>query len=138
MDYNNVLPLYFGKNPGSIYMGYGQNGWNTMVPQDRVLEDLEYLSQMYPTYSKKYCAMLKGMIDRVDYDGSFIYDEYPDRITFMRTVDSAMKVIRENDDPSDGGGISWEDKEPWIRELVTVIMYNEILIKRRKKNRYIY
>ena len=28
----------------------------------------------------------------------------------------------------------WMEKEPWIRELVTVLMYYEILMRRRRKN----
>jgi hypothetical protein len=51
-------------------------------------------------------------------------------------VESAMKIIQENE--KDNENIDWQDNEPWIRELVTVIMYNEILTIRRKKNRYIY
>jgi adenylate kinase family enzyme len=136
MDYNNTSPFYFAKNPGSIYMGYGQNGWNINVPQDRVLEDLEYLTQMYPAYAKKYQSLLKGMMAKMDYEGSFIYDQYPDRITFVRMIESAMKIIYENE--KDNENIDWQDKEPWIRELVTVVMYNELLALRRKKNRYIY
>jgi adenylate kinase family enzyme len=76
------------------------------------------------------------MITKLDYEGSFIYDQYPDRITFMRLVESAMKVIHENEKNNEQ--IDWEDNELWIIELVTVIMYNEILTLRRKKNRYIY
>jgi hypothetical protein len=136
MDYNNAFPFYFEKNPGSIYMGYGQDGWNRLVPQDRVLEDLEYLTQMYPAYSRKYQGMIKSMMGKMDYEGSFIYDQYPDRITFMRLVDSAMKIISENE--KNNAGIDWEDNELWIKELVTVILYNEMLIMRRKKNKYIY
>ena len=29
----------------------------------------------------------------------------------------------------------WREKEPWIRELVTVLMYYEILMRRRRKNK---
>jgi hypothetical protein len=136
MDYNKAFPFYFEKNPGSIYMGYGQDGWNRLVPQDRVLEDLEYLTQMYPAYSRKYQGMIKSMMGKMDYEGSFIYDQYPDRITFMRLVDSAMKIIGENEKNNEN--IDWEDNELWIKELVTVILYNEMLIMRRKKNKYIY
>jgi adenylate kinase family enzyme len=76
------------------------------------------------------------MMNKMDYEGSFIYDQYPDRITFMRMVDSAMKIIHDKE--KDNEKLDWEDKEPWIRELVTVIMYNELLTMRQKKKRYIY
>jgi hypothetical protein len=47
-----------------------------------------------------------------------------------------MKIISENEKNNEK--IDWEDNELWIKELVTVILYNEMLIMRRKKNKYIY
>jgi hypothetical protein len=129
MDYYNAFPFSFGLNPNARFMGYGQEGWKMAVPQDRVLEDLEYLRQMYPEYSRRYQGVVQRITSRMDYDGSFIYDQYPDRITFMRMVDSVMKVIKDEGKDDEG----WEEKEPWIRELITLLIYNEILLLRRKK-----
>jgi hypothetical protein len=47
----------------------------------------------------------------------------------MRMVDSVMKVIKDEGKDDEG----WEEKEPWIRELITLLIYNEILLLRRKK-----
>ena len=131
------------------YQGYGQWAQPGMVPQDRILEDLEYLQQMYPTYAKKYHGVISSVVDKTDYEGSFIYDQYPDKLTIQRMVASVMTIIRTNEEasPEKEAGedtvtdktltekAPWEEKEPWIRELVTVLMYYEILTRRRKKNR---
>lgn len=187
MDYYSAFPYYMG------YQGFGQWSQPGVVPEDRILEDLEYLQQMYPTYARKYQGVISSVVDKMDYDGSFIYDQYPDKLTIQRMVTSVMAVIKTNEhsdresnavpkntvlpgnlpasgtmpvngimpmnpssDTSENGmpmmpetndmgsnvtdktlteNAPWSEKEPWIRELVTVLMYYEILTRRRKKNR---
>ncbi len=129
MDYYKAFPFY---------MGYGQQ-WNIpmLANEDRILEDMEYLQQMYPSYAKKYQGVINSVVDKVDYNGSFIYDQYPDKTTLLRMVQSIMTVIKANEDqaaelaPSES--VPWEEKESWIQELVTVLMYNDIIKRRRRK-----
>lgn len=170
MDYYSAFPFYMG------YQGYGQWAQPGIVPEDRILEDLEYLQQMYPTYARKYQGTISSVVDKMDYEGSFIYDQYPDKLTLQRMVESVMVIIRTNEDTVNADGQNrdimpgtampqnmsenpmqgvpvqnptsnmtdkalteqapWCEKEPWIRELVTVLMYYEILARRRKKNKF--
>ena len=175
MDYYSAFPYYMG------YQGYGQWAQPGLVPEDRILEDLEYLQQMYPTYARKYQGTISSVVDKMDYEGSFIYDQYPDKLTMQRMVESIMVIIRVNEeaandinaDVQSGNTVPenvtelrnmpdpsmqsvpgrnamhsnavdralteqapWHEKEPWIRELVTVLMYYEILMRRRKKNKF--
>ena len=92
MDYYSAFPYYMG------YQGYGQWSQPGMVPEDRILEDMEYLQQMYPAYSKRYQGIIKSVVDKMDYDGSFIYDQYPDKLTLQRMVSSVMSVIKANEE----------------------------------------
>ena len=92
MDYYSAFPFYMG------YQGYGQWAQPGMVQEDRILEDLEYLQQMYPTYARKYQSVISSVVDKMDYEGSFIYDQYPDKLTMRRMVDSVMAVIKNNED----------------------------------------
>ena len=93
----------------------------------------------------------------MDYEGSFIYDQYPDKLSIQRMVSSVMTVIKTNEDKENGSVDSqqnqtmnenmlvtadtlterapWGEKEPWIRELVTVLMYYEILGRRKRKQK---
>ena len=150
MDYYSAFPFYMG------YQGYGQWAQPGIVSEDRILEDLEYLQQMYPTYARKYQNTIGSVVDKMDYDGSFIYDQYPDKLTIQRMVESVVAVIRTNEEKASGDQeqgaqpnvagsdmtdralteqAPWREKEPWIRELVTVLTYYEILARRRKKNK---
>lgn len=150
MDYYSAFPFYMG------YQGYGQWAQPGIVSEDRILVDLEYLQQMYPTYARKYRNTIGSVVDKMDYDGSFIYDQYPDKLTIQRMVESVVAVIRTNEETASGDQeqgaqpnvagsdmtdralteqAPWREKEPWIRELVTVLTYYEILARRRKKNK---
>lgn len=150
MDYYSAFPFYMG------YQGYGQWAQPGIVTEDRILEDLEYLQQMYPTYARKYQNTIGSVVDKMDYDGSFIYDQYPDKLTIQRMVESVVAIIRTNEETAPGDQeqgaqpnvagsdmtdralteqAPWREKEPWIRELVTVLTYYEILARRRKKNK---
>lgn len=159
MDYYRAFPFYMSYRDmpyrDTVYQGYGQ--WNQvqaeqpmMVPEDRILEDLEYLQQMYPTYAKRYQSVISNIVDKIDYENSFIYDQYPDKLTLQKMVVSVMEVIKANEDNERSDGNSetgetvddktltenapWKEKEPWIRELVTVLIYYEILMRRRRKH----
>ena len=62
---------------------------------------MEYLQQMYPTYSKKYQVRINNILDRMDYDGSMIYDQYPDRWQLERLIKNIMKTIRAEEEECD-------------------------------------
>lgn len=156
MDYYRTFPFYMGYHDipyrDMVYQGYGQrnqpqSGFPVMVPEDRILEDLEYLQQMYPTYAKKYQSVVGSVVDKIDYDNSFIYDEYPDKLTLQKMVEGVLAVIKANEEKTEDGlqdenndenvlteAAPWREKEPWIRELVTVLIYNEVLMRRKKRH----
>lgn len=172
----NAMPSNAAPNNGVPYQGYGQwgaqiaprpAGQPMMLPEDRILEDMEYLQQMYPTYAKNYQTVISSVVDKMDYENSFIYDQYPDKLSIQRMVSSVMTVIKANEDKgnvdsevrqrqemetqtqmepdADVGAIvtadtlteraPWNEKEPWIRELVTVLMYYEILGRRKRRQK---
>lgn len=168
MDYYKAFPSYMGYGDmpynNTIYQGYGRQNLAAVqqpmaFPEDRILEDMEYLQQMYPTYAKRYQAVISSVVDKMDYDSSFIYDQYPDKLSIQRMVESVMIVIKsdeendadgtdndKNDENAENGNVTsdtlterapWSEKESWIRELVTVLMYYEILARRkRRQNKY--
>ena len=143
MDFDNNYnqPMFNRSFP--FYVSYPQyHDWN-QINEDRVLEDLEYLQQMYPTYSKKYQVRINNILDRMDYDGSMIYDQYPDRWQLERLIKNIMKTIRAEEEECDNTAdtISDTDKEnkwAWIQELVTIMLYYEILKRKKKKKNYYY
>ena len=62
--------------------------------ENTVLRDLEYLQQMYPKEAKRYQKMIAGILDKMDYEGSMIYDEYPDRIQLYKLSMDILERIK--------------------------------------------
>ena len=48
--------------------------------EKRDRRDVEYMKSMYPMSAKKILPYVEEECDRMEYEGSMIYDEYPDRL----------------------------------------------------------
>lgn len=131
MDYYRPFPNY---------PGYQQNRNWDQISEERVLEDLEYLQQMYPAYAKRYQVRVRDILDRMDYEGSMIYDQYPDKWQLEQLVRSIITILKQEErgmnspQPDEMEDSKWM----WIQELITVLLYYEILTRRqrREKRRY--
>ena len=97
--------------------------------ENTVMRDLEYMQQMYPKEAKHYQKLIAGILDKMDYEGSMIYDEYPDKLQLCLMCRRAYEQVMKQE--------KWE-KETYtpeqIREIVEILMYQE-LIERRGKGR---
>ena len=72
MDFERrILPFYM-TYPAA---GYG-NGTLYGRQDGDVLRDLEYFRQMYPAQIRHYQTRVAEILDKLDYEGSVIYDEY--------------------------------------------------------------
>lgn len=80
--------------------------------------DLEYLQEMYPVEAKKYQKVIVDILDRLDYEGSMIYDEYPDKWQIYRLTQIVLDRLKESG-----------DEEP-AADLVQVLLCCEIYKKR--------
>lgn len=60
-------------------------------------EDLQYLQEMFPETARRYAAKIASVVDRLDYKGSMIYDEFPDRIRLQRLAHDIMKMIEKEE-----------------------------------------
>lgn len=125
MDYRRNLPYY------PAYPEYA--GWN-QISENRVMEDLEYLQQMYPLYAKRYQVRVRDILDRMDYTGSMIYDQYPDRLQMERLVRSIITILKQEEEALEEDDAKWS----WIQELITVLLYYEILKRRQKRRNNTY
>lgn len=126
MDYRHrVIPFY---------MAY-QTPW-VVSEEENVLKDLDYLQQMYPAQAKKYQKRIAEIVDKMDYDGSMIYDEYPDKWQLYRLGENITEIIRkeeyeeqENKSPEDR--IEEEKKWEWMADMIQILLFHEIYRRRR-------
>lgn len=59
--------------------------------------DLQYLQQMYPADAKRMQKKVEEECDKLEYEGSMMYDEYPDRVSMLLICDRIAEAIARED-----------------------------------------
>ncbi|MGN0345046.1 MAG: hypothetical protein ACI4EC_08835 [Lachnospiraceae bacterium] len=59
--------------------------------------DLQYLQQMYPADAKRMQKKVEEELDKLEYEGSMMYDEYPDRVSMLLICDRIEKALARED-----------------------------------------
>ena len=73
--------------------------------EDDAVRDLEYFLQLYPDEARRYQKKIMDILDTMDYSGSMIYDEYPDRLAMYRLSEDVIdKILREEERASESAG----------------------------------
>ena len=98
--------------------------------ENRAARDIEYLREMYPAEAKRLLGRIAEILDRMDYEESMIYDEYPDKLQLRlmcRRVYNKMMASEEM------------EEDTRIQEMVELLVYQELwkrrCMYRRKYNR---
>lgn len=103
--------------------------------EDSIIRDLEYLQQMYPAEAKRYQKLISNTLDKMDYEGSMIYDEYPDRWQLYKlSMDILDRVKREDTREEDGQNVPPEKWE-WMGDMIQILLFYEIYKRRHNSRR---
>ena len=109
--------------------------------ENSIIRDLEYLQQMYPAQAKRYQKVISNILDKLDYEGSMIYDEFPDRWQLYKLSTDILDRIRreeEKDKESDsenGGSEASVEKWKWTGDLIQILLFYEIYKRRHNTRR---
>lgn len=126
MNQSRILPFYM-TYPLPLYY----------QEEDTVTRDLEYLQQMYPLEAKRYQKIIAETLDRLDYEGSMIYDEYPDRWQIYRLTQIIVDKMRKMEDDTaaapednkaagkDGMGKTQEINAEFVQVLLCYEIYRK-------------
>ena len=101
-----------------------------MREEDSVLRDLEYLQEMYPRQAKNLQKRIVSILDKLDYEGSMMYDEYPDKWQLYRLSDTVVDVLRREEEEKETSEHITEEKWEWIKDMVQIVLYYEIYKRR--------
>lgn len=117
--------------------------------------DFEYLKSMYPDLPKRLLPYVEEECDRMEYENSMIYDQYPDklqlRLMCRRVYDNVRKHERflipgAGRHQGDRCRTCFQDEPelfemPSLRDLIEVLVFQELYRRRcdhRRRNRRIY
>ena len=98
--------------------------------------DYEYLKSMYPMAVKKILPYVEEECDRMAYEGSMIYDEYPDqlqiRLMCSRIYDKVKKMKPYDDEEME---MQVSRNDDWLRDLVQIMLFQELFQRRNRHRR---
>lgn len=60
--------------------------------------DLEYMKSMYPDVAKRLLPYVEDECDRMEYEGSMMYDEYPDQLQLRLMCKRVHDRVKDRDD----------------------------------------
>ena len=145
MDYNNK-DWYYSPQTYPFYAPYQmqmQAGLPMPMPGN-YLKDMEYekdvdrMRELYPNEVKKIQKYVDEECDRMEYEGSLMFDEYPDKTMLSLVSKRIMDKIAQDSEKDEvetseccggsrrGGGLS---------DLVEVLLYNEMYRRRCRHRR---
>ncbi len=85
-DYGQKMPFYMTYPIQSIYM--------TEMEYE---EDMERMKNLYPSEVRKIQSIVEDECDKLEYDGSLMFDEHPDRLMLRRISDRIYDKVTEGD-----------------------------------------
>lgn len=85
--------------------------------------DWEYLKGMYPQQAKRILSDVQDECERMSYEGSMIYDEYPDLLQIRLMCRRICDKVKEN---------VQMDKDT-LEDLVQILLLQEISEKRKRR-----
>ena len=135
MDFERRILPYYMTYPGAGYGGmgvsYGMQPDGDALRDRDALRDLEYFRQLYPMQVRRYQTRIAEILDRMDYEGSVIYDEYPDRYTLERMAANITDILRREEREQHPEREGSEEKSELGGALVFVLLSNEVYKRRR-------
>ena len=121
-------------------------------------KDCGYFRQLHPNTAQRIMGEIDDECDKLEYDGSAMFDEYPDRVRLGRIVDRIYEKLKDEiEEPivysesikPDSGNEEIEtlqyqrdgrrgNRRPpvrsnnWLRDLIEILLYQELQNRRRR------
>lgn len=96
--------------------------------------DIVNIKRLYPSTVRSLEPYINEECDKLDYEGSFMYDENPDKVSVERIVDRIYERTNpNNDEPAlKASYMSGRRRQDNRRDIITIILLNEFLNRRRR------
>lgn len=92
-------------------------------------KDIEYMKSLYPRIAKRVLPHIEKECKRLEYEGSLIYDAYPDKVMLSLLCGRVYENILADDN---WGEITNKEELHWLRDMIEILTYQE-LCKRREQ-----
>lgn len=149
MDYNQeeFFKTQFEVPKMPFYMSYPMQ--NLYLTEMEYEKDMERMKELYPREVKQILEYVEDECDKMEYEGSLMFDEYPDRLMLEMVVNRILNKVLESEELEDmevdqfrdtqtamgNRAASHSGQRDFRRELIGVILNNEMFRRRCRHRR---
>lgn len=129
-------PYMQGQSPYPPYNPYPTYPFCPVCPwEDEKERDQRRFKELYPTLARQIQPLVEDECDRMEYDGSFMFDEYPDQLQ-LRRVSRRIYDKVDKKDYQDDLMMQETNGRNWMEDFVTMMLLNEMYQRRcRRRDR---
>ena len=103
-------------------------GWNENEERE-FARDWQRMKEYYPKRARPYWRMVEDICDRMEYEGSPMYAELPDREQMHRFVEEMQGRMQQDTQRSES---EQEEERDWLLSMLC----HEMFVRRMRKNQY--
>lgn len=152
MDYNQeqFFRTQFDVPKMPFYMSYPMQ--NLYLTEMEYEKDMERMKELYPREVGKILECVEDECDKMEYEGSLMFDEYPDRLMLEMVINRIERRVNGEENDADmeaeqyrSGGRPPQGHRPppppprgqgnYLRELIGVMLNNEMYRRRCRHRR---
>jgi hypothetical protein len=90
-------------------------------------EDNSYLKYLYPKITRQISEFVEEQCDQMEYEGSLMFDAYPDKTALQIMAAGILKDFREKYPDA------YRGEDNLLRDMIEVVLFHDIMYRR---NRY--
>jgi len=106
------------------------------------------LLNLYPEIAREIMSFVEAECDKMEYEGSTMFDEYPDWTMIERSVNGIYDQVKDRYDPPEGDDRDemmamnaetrrrYPPKKNWLSDLINVLFLDEMFRRRSRRRNY--
>lgn len=119
------------------YMTYPMYDVFSQNDEDR--RDIDYIKRLYPKTVTRIQELVEEECDKMEYDGSVMYDEYPDKLMLRKVCSNIYENVKFSYEDSEGFAAAQLGRPclngGWCNDFIEILFFNEMYRRRcRRRN----
>ena len=97
--------------------------------------DILYLKELYPASFAGLQLIIDDECDKLEYDGSIMFDEYPDKERLLVLENSVFEKVRLKfkENIAVKQDVRGLPSDEWLKDIVSVLLINEMMRRRSRR-----
>jgi hypothetical protein len=113
--------------------------YDVISQSDDDRRDVDYIKRLYPKTFFKMQELVEEECDKMEYDGSLMYDEYPDKMLVGKICDNIYKEVKYIYEDNNEFAAAQLGRpclnNGWCNDIIQILLLNEFYKRRcRRRN----